>query len=265
MNHDHRKDDENRVAVHNKATDKQRTRVLLRLLKGSRAFLRKDGCMKVGGMIASSTLYDALITEGILAKKGDTIILSDIGVMQARRLEAKEHFSAIKQKIDMNGYRAQHQIIGKRAYIENGKAVLKSVNYAESPLGWLMMRKGKSGKSFISQEQYNAGERLRSDFERSGLSRSITLNYETLKLASQAKGYKSDVHGSDAQIDAKKRLLQALTAVGPVLNDSLLRICCYHYGLEKTEKGMGWPPRTGKVVLSIALDRLVKHYNNHIG
>jgi hypothetical protein len=51
-----------------------------------------------------------------------------------------------------------------------------------------------------------------------------------------------------------------MKAVGPGLNDLLYDVCCNLIGLEDAESGFGWPQRTGKVVLGIALDRLATHY-----
>jgi Domain of unknown function (DUF6456) len=39
-----------------------------------------------------------------------------------------------------------------------------SVNPAESPLAWLRRRKDRDGEAMISQAQFDAGERLRSEF-----------------------------------------------------------------------------------------------------
>ena len=53
---------------------------------------------------------------------------------------------------------------------------------------------------------------------------------------------------------------QALGFLGPGLSETALRCCCLLEGLETTEKYMGWAARWGKVVLRIALQRLVLHY-----
>ncbi len=38
------------------------------------------------------------------------------------------------------------------------------VNETESPLGWLKSRKDRNGRALISEEQFEAGERLRADY-----------------------------------------------------------------------------------------------------
>jgi len=59
---------------------------------------------------------------------------------------------------------------------------------------------------------------------------------------------------------AKQRFARALSTVGPGLSDLLFEVCCHLTGLEAMESANGWPRRSGKVVLQIALDRLAAHY-----
>ncbi|MFP4003568.1 MAG: DUF6456 domain-containing protein, partial [Alphaproteobacteria bacterium] len=47
---------------------------------------------------------------------------------------------------------------------------------------------------------------------------------------------------------------------GPGLADALLQVCCHLKGLEEAERALGWPRRSGKLVLAIALERLAVHY-----
>jgi hypothetical protein len=63
-----------------------------------------------------------------------------------------------------------------------------------------------------------------------------------------------------AQISARQRFDAAVAAAGPGLADVLWRVVCLGEGLETAERAMGWPSRAGKLVLALALDRLVAHY-----
>ncbi len=59
---------------------------------------------------------------------------------------------------------------------------------------------------------------------------------------------------------AKDRVTRALKAVGPELAGVLIDVCCHMRGIEDAERRAGWPQRSGKVVLNLALTRLARHY-----
>jgi DNA invertase Pin-like site-specific DNA recombinase len=56
-----------------------------------------------------------------------------------------------------------------------------------------------------------------------------------------------------------------LQYLGPGLGDIALKCCCYLEGLETAEKRMGWSARSGKIVLRIALQRLLQFYETELG
>ena len=62
-----------------------------------------------------------------------------------------------------------------------------------------------------------------------------------------------------------ERVEATLRDLGPELSDISLRCCCYLDGLELSEQSLGWSARSGKVVLRIALQRLKRYYESHIG
>jgi hypothetical protein len=59
---------------------------------------------------------------------------------------------------------------------------------------------------------------------------------------------------------ARSRVERALKAAGEGLSTILLEVCCLERGLEAAERRLGWPSRSGKVVLRLALSRLALHY-----
>ena len=129
-----------------------------------------------------------------------------------------------------------------------------TVNAVESPLGWLFVR----GR--VTQWQFDAGERLRADWERAQLAPRVTMSWDAAPVARSRgrAGSEPDLTGS--QVDAKRRFDQAITAAGPGLADILWRIVCAGEGMHEAETALGWPARAGKLVLTLALDRVADFY-----
>ncbi|WP_296583412.1 DUF6456 domain-containing protein [Xanthobacter sp.] len=127
-------------------------------------------------------------------------------------------------------------------------------NPAESPLAWLARRQGKDGRTLVDAAQLQAGERLRADFTRANLTPRVTSRWSEVSGAGTPEAF------TDMVLAAKLRVSRALTAVGPELSGVLLDVCCFLKGLETVEREHGWPARTAKVVLCLALDRLAAHY-----
>lgn len=128
-----------------------------------------------------------------------------------------------------------------------------TVNLAESPLGWLRAR----GK--IDARQFEAGERLRSDYETASLGPRVTMRWGAAPGGGR-RGPPDHLDPTTAQIAAKRRFDDAIAAAGPGLADVLWRVVCAHEGLPAAERALGWPARAGKLVLGLALDRIADHY-----
>lgn len=129
-----------------------------------------------------------------------------------------------------------------------------TVNLAESPLGWL------GARGLVSARQLEAGERLRVDYETAALGPRVTMRWEAVPLGGGRRGAPEPLDPTLAQIAAKRRFDAAIAAVGPGLSDVLWRVACAGEGLAHAEKALGWPVRAGKLVLTLALDRLADHY-----
>jgi hypothetical protein len=131
----------------------------------------------------------------------------------------------------------------------------------ESPLVGLSRRKDRDGNPFLSRELVAAGERLREDYELVEVGMGCVESWDGF-MTGEGPLAKD---GSKGAIDAHQRIKDALAELGPGLGDVVLRCCCFLEGLEQTEKKLGWSARSGKIVLRIALQRLMRHYAETLG
>jgi hypothetical protein len=128
------------------------------------------------------------------------------------------------------------------------------VNLAESPLGWLHAR------GHVNQRQFDAGERLRADWEWGQLGQRVTMAWDSAPVARTRGGSAEPIDLSASQLDAKRRFEAAVAAAGPGLSDILWRVVCAGDGMREAETALGWPARAGKLVLGLALDRVADYY-----
>jgi hypothetical protein len=129
-----------------------------------------------------------------------------------------------------------------------------TVNLGESPLSWLRAR------GHVDARQFEAGERLRGDYEIAALGPNVTMRWDASPRAPRRRGADEPLDPTHAQIAAKRRFDAAVAAVGPGLADILWRVVCAGEGLVASERALGWPSRAGKLVLGLALDRAADHY-----
>jgi hypothetical protein len=148
-------------------------------------------------------------------------------------------------------FRAQHSPLALHG---GGGALLDE---GESPLAWLARRKDRDGRPFLAPQQLEAGERFRRDVTQAQLLQRVTADWEA---SGAGRGGSPGASIADVAIDARRRLARASAAVGPDLAGLLTDVCGYLKGLELVETERGWPHRSAKVVLRIALDRLAAHY-----
>ena len=126
-----------------------------------------------------------------------------------------------------------------------------TVNLAESPLSWLHAR------GHLSNRLFDAGERLRADYERAQLSPSVTMRWDPVRIKG---GPDAGLSPSERQLAAKQRFDGALAAAGSGLSDVLWRVVCACESLPAAERALQWPARSGKLVLKLALERVADFY-----
>ena len=158
----------------------------------------------------------------------------------------------MRREPDREGERDADRVVEREVQREGvargGRSV--TVNRAESPLTWLRSR------GLIDARQFAAGERLRAAYETASIAPSVTMRW-TPRVDG---GGQDALDPTVAQIAAKRGFDAAIAKAGPGLADILWRVVCAGEGLPAAERALSWPARAGRLVLTLALDRLATHY-----
>jgi hypothetical protein len=176
------------------------------------------------------------------------LLLTETGRAHLRRADAPERDAAF--------FHQHRDSAVVSLATEEGPRRLR-VDAEESPLDWLRRRKGRDGEPLIDAASYEAGERLRRDIAQAGLLPGVTARWDAMPR-SRGPGAPSDA--TDRMVAARQRIRNAFDAVGADFSDLLLDLCGFLKGLELIERERRWPPRSGKVVVRLALARLAEHY-----
>jgi len=210
-------------------------------LGAGRRFRRRPGGWTAGSVHAPDTLVAELEARDCVRRAQGAIAIGAAGEAWLRRRAGGDNRLLVERAPPQDG----EPVTGKRTRLPRSV----TVNRAESPLGWLKAR------GLVGDRQYEAGERLRGDWTVAGLGPRVTMRWDA---GAPTTGERLDA--TVAQISAKRRTDAALDAVGAGLRDVLWRIVCAGEGMETAERALGWPARAGRVVLTLALDRLADFY-----
>lgn len=202
-----------------------------------------------GNVWADAASVTSMVSEGLLERVRGTVSRTDAGRAFLRRV-----LSANPDEAHLDQHR---EPVARLVKTPDG-TVSVTANAAESPLAWLAQRKDRSGAPMISAVQHAAGERLASDHDRGNARPSVTASWDATGVRGTAR--RDGLSVGEAAEDARRRVKRAFEAVGPGLDVVLAAVCCEGLGLDQVEKRFGWPARSAKVVLRLALDRLALHY-----
>lgn len=218
---------------------------LLRTLAGRRARLAADGTLTLAGggsRRVAPELVAALCAEALLAAGADGMLAP-----------TPAGLTAVRRALSEDGERlapAPASVVPLDPALGRAGPM---VDLKESPLAWLARRRA------IGPDQLAAGERLRGDFTRGQMMPSLSASWSPVRSGGGgAGGVQRDL--TEAALAARLRVERALATVGPELSGILIDVCCFLKGLETAERERGWPARSAKIVLGLALTRLAGHY-----
>lgn len=141
-----------------------------------------------------------------------------------------------------------------------GKEKRVLLDERESPLLWLSRRRGKDGKPQIAPSEFAAGELFRADLTLAQMLPRVTVNWDAALVASQHGPGRDPASASDASLAARQRVRLACKALGPEMSGLAIDVCGFLKGLDQVERERGWPARSAKIVLRLALSALAAHY-----
>ena len=211
---------------------------------GRIALYRSVGGTSLGAGYVPNDAADAAIADGLAAWSGEG---------STRRLLAATPASGAGPTVARSLAQAVVHIDGHEQTV--------TLDERESPLLWLHRRPGKDGKPQISAEEFAAGERFRSDLTFARMMPSTTMNWDaSLAPGARGPGGRDPAGASDAALAARQRVNAACDRLGPELSGLAIDVCGFLKGLDRVERERGWPARSAKVVLRLALKALATHY-----
>ncbi|HXZ68197.1 MAG TPA: DUF6456 domain-containing protein [Alphaproteobacteria bacterium] len=180
------------------------------------------------------------------ATGGSAFVLTPIGEAFVVRVRAEDQ-----------SFAAQHRVLAKGAIEDE---IAPEFNAAESPLGWLRLRRDSTGKPHISEAEFRAGERLRLDFTLAIMAPKVSASWPLERVDCTRRPSYSPTFESERALDARARFWAALDCVGQEIASVLIGVCCHLEGLEALERRLELPKRSGKTILRLGLKALARHY-----
>jgi hypothetical protein len=199
-----------------------------------------------GGRLLTVSISDlsGLAAVGLVIRNAGQVVLTPAG---------QEIAAQLQQRSDIE----LHELPEK---LDHAPTIVLA-NLEESPLASLQRGARSGGKAFLSRMEFEAGERIRSDFTRAMLMPRISANWTASVSAGRRAGENNGVESlTNSALSAKLRFEAALAGLGQDLSGAVADICCFLKGFEQVEMERKWPKRSAKFMLKAGLAVLALHY-----
>jgi hypothetical protein len=185
-------------------------------------------------------------------------VLEEIDGGYALSADGRSRLIRLEQTSDQP-FADQHRQPARRMVMEPQGPRPVTASTAPGPLARYLKPAG--GKPALLQPVHaSAAELFVRDYERSALNSRVTADWSAPPGGKHrgAPGDRADA--PTTRLDAQARVMAALEAVGPGLDQLVFAILIREAGMGQTERDQGWPERAGAAMLKLALDRLAVHY-----
>ena len=205
----------------------------------------------IGGGVARREGATYILADGRRAAAQEVLALIHAGVLAGDQTECRRTSATAawlkRARLDASMFAAQHRVV---AQTPDGI----TINLAESPLARLA-----SGESaFLEPHQVEAGERVRRLIARAQLQPRVTMSYSAAHTGGKHQIKPGEI--SDLAADARRAVDEIHRVLPRDCAGVVVDVCGLLKGLQEIERDRGWPRRSAKLVLRIALDQLAQHY-----
>ncbi len=190
----------------------------------------------------------ALEASGALVRVGDAYALTEAGRARTARERAAPS----------EAFAAQHRAVIDRAIVEaDGRTRKVRGHDADATLRRLAALRDGNGAAWLDSAEIAAAARLRRDWEMGerGLVRGSDWTAPPNGSGPRGASNRAEMVAG-AYCDARQRVEEALARLALPLRRVVERVCLREEGIETLERGEGWPARSGKIALKLALAQL---------
>ena len=196
-------------------------------------------------------LLNEFLSQGVVQKNGDHYVI--VESYKRRQQASRMHGGS-------GAHANQHRRLETR-HIYNPDKVQRCVrvNTGISVFKKLSTQRDAKGRPYLSADEVEAGDMFARDYGAANGSNIGTQSYSGVVISrDRACNGAEDI--SIHMLDRQKRSRAALQYVGPGLDQTLIALCGREWGLEQLEAEQGWPKRSAKAILKLALARLSVFY-----
>ncbi|MBI1186893.1 MAG: hypothetical protein GC206_06100 [Alphaproteobacteria bacterium] len=199
-------------------------------------------------LLLSHAQTQTLLADGAIAAAPNGFALTPAGRARAQRALATPGET----------FHAQHAPIVARGVIDADGDV--RMGRGLDPMGAVRrlahLRDG-DGRPWLSATEMAAASRLRADWDQGQIGLTPMTDWSAPPTSGGARGPGDGRQAALARgLDARARVETALGALAAPLRRAVTAICLEECGLEQVERREGWPPRSAKVALKLALAQL---------